>query len=328
MEKKYFFLFKSTLDKICIKYKYNSLLLSGGLDSSILAYHIRPENAITVVLNETSPDYDFSIKIAKKFSKNHQIIYPTFIELIKNIEELIKEFKIFDPIFLRNSVIQFIGLKAAKNSGYETLVLGDGSDELFAGYNFLLKYLNNPEQLKVRIKNIINNMDFFSEKMSKILNIKIFLPFLEKEIFEFERDLDIKDKISIHQERLYGKYFLRVCYEDVLGKEIVWREKNAIEKGSGIDQIIHYIDKELIEDKKFKLQTNRIKKDDKVILRDKEHLYYYNIYRRYFDPPYKETGSVINQGNTTHKRICPYCRSLFIWNGNYCKKCGSYPIIL
>lgn len=169
-------------------------------------------------------------------------------------------------------------------------------------------------------------MDFFSKKISEIVKIKIFLPFLEKEILSYEKNLKIGDKISTYKEQAYGKFFLRVCYENVLGKEIVWREKNALEQGSGTSNIFRYIDKELIDDEYFKTEVKRIKKEDKVMLRDKEHLYYYNYYRNIFEPPFKDVEKRNNE-KELGKRICPYCNTVFIWFGNYCKLCGSYPVI-
>ena len=31
-----------------------------------------------------------------------------------------------------------------------------------------------------------------------------------------------------------GKFFLRKCYENILGKEVVWRKKMALQDGSGV----------------------------------------------------------------------------------------------
>ena len=215
-------------------------MLSGGLDSSIIAYHTRPRDSITITIDRDSPDYFYSsLIVKKKYSINHHKIIVSFEEILTNIEELVKDFKTFDPIFLKNSVVQLMGFKTAKDLKINSLVLGDGADELFAGYNFLLlnQYVNHPKKINQKINSIIKNMDFISLKLAKKIGLKIFLPFLEKEIVDFSYNITLDDKISKYNGIYYGKFFLRKCYEDILGKEIVWRKKTALEIGSGVTNL-------------------------------------------------------------------------------------------
>ena len=317
------FEFKNILTNICAKENHDGILLSGGLDSSILAYHIKPKYSITISIDKESPDYFYSSLIAKKkYSINHHMINISYNEVLTNIEELIEEFKTFDPIFLKNSVIQSIGFKIAKEMNINSLVIGDGADELFAGYNFLHKYAEDPERLEKKINSLIQNMDFFSIKYSNKLGLKIFLPFLQKEIAEFSQKITIKEKISKKDGTFYGKFFLRKCYEDKLGKEIVWREKNALEKGSGFTNIKHYIENNMLNDSEYIVEEEKSRLED-VEIRSKEHLYFYKLYRKYFRPP-KEDIPI--ESNTIKK--CPFCKSTFSLNGNFCKVCGGYPINL
>ena len=171
-------------------------MLSGGLDSSILAYHTKPNVAITIIVNIDCPDYFYTSLIEKKdmFLIIRKIII-SFIDLLTNIETLIKDFKTFDPIFLKNSVVQLIGIQEAKKLKIKSLVIGDGSDEIFAGYNFLHKYYFTIKK-KSNKKSILllKIWIFFQSKYSKTIGIKIFLPFLEKEIIEFSKRIRIRRK--------------------------------------------------------------------------------------------------------------------------------------
>ncbi len=312
--------FKNILTNICAKEDHDGILLSGGLDSSILAYHIKPKYSITISIDKESPDYFYSSLIAKKkYSINHHMINISYDEVLTNIEELIEEFKTFDPIFLKNSVVQLIGFKIAKEMNINSLVIGDGADELFAGYNFLHKYTEDPERLDKKINSLIQNMDFISIKFSNKLGLKIFLPFLQKEIAEFSQKITIKEKISKKDGTFYGKFFLRKCYEDILGKEIVWREKNALEKGSGVTNLKYYIENNMITDSEYVVEEEKSKSEG-VEIRNKEHLYFYKIYRKFFRPPRED---IPNESNTIKK--CPFCKSICSWKGNFCKVCGGYP---
>ncbi len=313
--------FKNILTNICAKEDHDGILLSGGLDSSILAYHIKPKYSITISIDKESPDYFYSSLIAKKkYSINHHMINISYDDVLTNIEELIEEFKTFDPIFLKNSVVQLIGFKIAKEMNINSLVIGDGADELFAGYNFLHKYTEEPEILDKKINSLIQNMDFFSIKFSNKLGLKIFLPFLQKEITEFSHKITLKEKISKKDGTFYGKFFLRKCYEDILGKEIVWREKNALEKGSGFTNLKYYIENNMIKDSEYIVEEEKSKSEG-VEIRNKEHLHFYKIYRKFFRPPREDTPY---ESNTIKK--CPFCKSIFSWSGSFCKVCGGYPV--
>jgi asparagine synthase (glutamine-hydrolysing) len=316
--------FVNILTDICIREKHDGILLSGGLDSSILAYHTRPKDAITVIIDSNAPDYFYSSLIAnkKKYIMNHHIITTSFNDILSNIEELIKDFNTFDPIFLKNSVVQLQGLKTAKKLKIASLVIGDGADEIFAGYNFLLEYIGEPNIIESKINSLISDMDFVSIKLSDRLGLKIFLPFLEPEIIEFSKHITVEEKISNHHGNPYGKYFLRKCYENILGKEVVWREKTALENGSGVTFLNKYIDNTLLTNYEYKDQKEKAKLEG-VEIRNKEHLWFYKTYRKFFSPP-MENKSIDEDNN----KRCPYCKSIFLSKGKFCKICGAFPVTL
>ena len=58
--------FIDLFSNICVKENHDGILLSGGLDSSIIAYHTRPTNSITITIDKNSPDYFYSSLIVKK----------------------------------------------------------------------------------------------------------------------------------------------------------------------------------------------------------------------------------------------------------------------
>jgi asparagine synthase (glutamine-hydrolysing) len=321
--------FIDLFSNICVKENHEGgILLSGGLDSSIIAYHTRPRDSITITIDRHSPDYFYSsLIVKKKYSINHHKIIVSFEEILTNIEELVKDFKTFDPIFLKNSVVQLMGFKTAKDLKINSLTLGDGADELFAGYNFLLshQYVNHPKKINQKINSIIKNMDFISLKLAKKTGLKIFLPFLEKEIVDFSYIITLNDKISKYNGIYYGKFFLRKCYEDILGKEIVWRKKTALEIGSGVTNLHAHIENNLMTDNvdEYIKEIKKIRIEEKVEIRNKEHLYFYKIYRKFYSPPIIEDQSTFLDKDI---RKCPHCQSNFTWNGSFCNVCGAFPV--
>lgn len=312
--------FKSLFQNICEKDVHDSILLSGGLDSSILFCYLRPKNAITISIDAYSSDYHYSSSLSNKYPVYHHIYFPTMKDIFENIKELIKDYKTFDPIFLKNTVVQLLGFKEAAKLKSRSLILGDGADELFGGYNFLQNYVKKPEILKSKMDSLLSSMEFASYELSKKYTFNIFTPFLDKKIINFATRLSLNEKISFHNNKIYGKYFLRTCFSNMLGEKIAWREKEALEKGSGIKKIVSYLNLHL-KDEEFINGIEKAKTEG-VLIRNKEHLFYYKLYRNFFDPPGKDT---LNQNLCLRK--CHSCNSIFVGNGSFCKICGAYPVL-
>ncbi|MBA2268406.1 MAG: asparagine synthase [Nitrosopumilus sp.] len=311
--------FQELLHSVCERTPGESILLSGGLDSSILLFYMRPREAITVSIDPYSSDYRYSTVVAKHYSKNHHIVIPRMEEILENLEELVRDFKTFDPIFLKNSVVQLLGFKEALRLKVNSIILGDGADELFGGYNFLCKYLKSPEILQSKLDEIAQNMEFVSFKLSKKYYLGITTPFLDDTIVKFSQSLSANDKIAVHNGIIYGKFFLRNCFKEILGDEIAWRRKEALESGSGINKILPYLEN-CITDEDFLAGLSKAKNEG-VLIRNKEHMFYYRIYREFFDAPIHQ---ICDQSGKSKR--CPSCNTVFIWNGSFCKTCGAYPV--
>ena len=129
----------------------DALLLSGGLDSSILANIVNPRYSWTIAFGKDAMDLSFARTVATKYSKKHTEVILTDVELLNIIKEIIKLFKTFDPIEIRNSSVMYAGLSKAREEGISTIMTGDGGDELFAGYNYLKRYFFNIQMLKAEV---------------------------------------------------------------------------------------------------------------------------------------------------------------------------------
>lgn len=294
------------------------ILLSGGLDSSIialLASRIGDVKAVSVYL-ENSPGSDLSYaKMAAGFlGIEHLIRVFDLDELEDVIRSTIRILRTFDPMEVRNSAAIYIALRHARDNGGRIAMTGDGGDELFAGYSFL--YNLDIEELDRKIREIWRRMSFSSTTLGEALGIRVKQPFLDREVLSFAENLDSRFRIGFRDGKRYGKYILRMAFENMLPKEIIWREKVPIEGGSGTS-ILPRIFEERISDQDFDKLRERYLVEDGVKIRSKEQLFCYQIYRELFGPPHPD-------GST--KKICPMCHSNVPDDANYCKVCGAYPI--
>jgi asparagine synthase (glutamine-hydrolysing) len=233
---------------------------------------------------------------------------------------VIELFKTFDPIFIRNSSVIFAALQKASEMQIEHILTGDGSDELFAGYNYLKRYYLNKKELEIQVKRLWNNMSFPSMLIGDYFNISVSSPYLDEKFLKFAKSLDISLKIGKYQEKIWGKYILRKCFQKWEHlDELAWRKKEAQEEGSGFSNIRSYFENHVFSNKEYLENIRKIKETENVKIRNKEHLFYYLAYRRYFLPPMLQIDS-------TKNKICPDCNCSFKWNGQFCKVCGAYPV--
>jgi asparagine synthase (glutamine-hydrolysing) len=289
-------------------------LLSGGLDSSILASLLRPRYAVTCSFGEDSPDSDFAREAAEKFCGEYARVRITPEAMLELVEAAVQIFKTFDPIEIRNSAVALAGLRQAKADGYSKVMTGDGGDELFAGYNYLSRYFSDPAKLEFELRRLWKVMHFSSKRIGYHLGIVVVTPYLDPEFMEYAKSLPIELKVGEYEGKKWGKYILRTCFEQALGARIAWREKQAQEQGAATNRFEGYIN-ERIDDQTFSNKAT-IAQSEGVALRSKEHLHYYALFRSYFPAPKEEKCAL----------RCPSCRACMEKDGRFCRTCGAFPV--
>jgi len=305
------------LDESCKKCKSNTIAMSGGLDSTIIAYLLKEKTlqTITVISDDfVATDLTYCQLAAKELNIPVQITKTSTAEILSGIQETIKILKNFNDIEIRNSVVMFLVMQFIKKQGKNSIITGDGADEIFAGYSFLKK--KSEEELAEELKRIKNVMHFPTQKLGESLNVRVESPFLDENVIEFAKDIPINQFVNEHQGKIYGKWILRKTFENELPSQIIWREKSPMQDGAGTTGLTDLFDS-LIPDDKFEEDKNEIKKSDDVIIRSKESLHYYNIYRKFYDKPSKENRSEIK---------CPYCKFQVKKDSKFCRMCGAFPI--
>jgi asparagine synthase (glutamine-hydrolysing) len=295
----------------------DAILLSGGLDSSILASVFRPKYAITVGFGSDAEDLTFSEYVAKRFCKYHVKVFLNTETLLSIMEKLIELMKTFDPIEIRNSSVLYAGIEESKRRGLAMVLTGDGCDELFAGYDYMRRLDNARKDMELELIRLWQVMRFSSHQIGDALGVRVLSPYLEKPFSDYARSIDISEKVGSYRGKNWGKFVLRKCFEQELGEDIAWRSKRAQEKGANITTITGTINEAFYDDE-FLIEKT-IALSEGVSIRDKEHLYYYLLYRRMFPPPGTEYKA--------SERRCPNCLCQFKWKGRYCRTCGSYPVL-
>lgn len=305
------------LEKSVSECKSPCISLSGGLDSSILAFFLqsRKTSAISIISKEFfGTDLTFCQLISKKFELPLTIKMVEHEELLTAINETIKILRVFNDIEIRNSIVMYLSIQAAKKEGHTSIITGDGADELFAGYNFFLKM--NKNEIKDNLKRIWKIMHFPTQKIGKSLKITIESPFLSNEVLNFAKSLPVDHNVRNEMGQKFGKWILRKTFEKKIPSSVVWRKKSAMQDGAGTTGLKNMFNV-IIPDRFFKEQLKKIKKSENVIIRSKESLHYYLTFRKYYDMPAKLHTSDFK---------CPYCKYIIEQDSKFCSMCGAFPL--
>lgn len=297
----------------------DGILLSGGLDTSILAavaaQQGRRLQAISVsVADADSPDEPFVKTMAERCGFQVRILRPTLSHLTAVMPEVIHVLRGFDPMELRNSAVIWLALKFAREAGLATVLTGDAADEMFAGYKYIVNM--PPGQVRPYLDFLNRVMRFSSLSMGTSLGVEAQLPFLDPAVRNFALTMSWSDLVIDRHGHRFGKKVLRLAFEDLLPAEITWRVKTPIEFGSGSCALQKSVTDSVFDDD-FEAARVRVAADDGVSLRDKEQYFYYRVYRTIFAPPREQPGGA---------KRCTACGGP-VENSEqrYCRVCGAYP---
>ena len=262
-------------DEVC-----DTVLLSGGLDSSIITAIRKPEYSITIGFGSEVSDLKYADAAALKYVRKRIVKILSTQEVLGLIDKVIIALKTFDPITIRNSVVPYAALEVANSNGIKCVYTGDGGDEIFGGYNFLTRFKDNPSRLESEISRLRTIMTFPTFSLGETLNVKIISPFLNGKVVGIAELIPISDLVAFYRNRVWGKMVLRRCYRNELGEEICWRTKQAQEEGAGITKIREILGNNYT-DLSF-AEEARIAKSKGVVIRSKEHLSYFRSFIRNF----------------------------------------------
>ena len=308
-------LFKK-IKEACDSCKGDTIALSGGLDSTILAYHLKEKKpkAIAIIAKDfPADDLTYCQLVSKEFDLPLTIINVGMAEILDAIKGTISILKNFNDIEIRNNIVMYLAIKWSRDNKSNGIITGDGADELFAGYRFLIK---KPEdELEKEIQRICSIMHFPTQKIGKALGVEVESPFLDERIIEFAKNIPVNLKVRPENDKKYGKWILRKTFEGKIPNQIVWREKSAMQDGAGTAGLTNFFNL-IINEKIYLEKKKRIEEKDGIKIRSKESMHYYEIYKKLHG---------LSQNKSFLPGSCPYCH-FNTENSRFCRMCGAFPI--
>jgi len=304
------------LEEITSRCDASWIAFSGGLDSSILGYIKKEQglSAITIIAKDfLATDLEYSQIVSRHINIPLELKYVNIDEILDAVKNTIKILKNFNDIEIRNSIVSYLYLHALKEKNVKKVITGDGADEIFAGYNFLIK--KDHDELQDELKRMKKIMHFTSEKIAHELGISVQMPYVDEDIIKLAETLPIEQLVNQRNGTKFGKWVLRKAFENDLPQNVIWREKTPMQNGSGTNGLTKLFDS-VITDDIFQEKVKKIKNEDDVLIRTKESLHYYELYKENFKIPESDS----------EKNICSDCKAELVINSNFCRMCGKFPL--
>lgn len=297
----------------------DAILLSAGLDTAIIATVAAAAGhrplAVTVCWDRSAPDHDYATELAAGLQLEHQVVWAGAEELLAAMPAVIRVLRSFDPMEMRNAVVQHLGLAAAGARGARSCYVGDAADELFAGYSYMVRMA--PEALAAYSRELATFMRFGAGRLGGALSVEVVSPYLDREIVDFAVELSPELKVGDHAGERHGKWLLRLAFAEELPERFLWRTKTPAEHGSGSTRLREAVLARFDEDA-FQVMR-RSAEQEGVRLRDREQAYYYRHFRQSFPTPRGLDAEAAKR--------CPECAGPAPdVRSRYCAICGAYPI--
>lgn len=280
------------------------VLLSGGLDSSIIAAITQkfskkriesdskeaawwPQLHSFAIGLEGSPDLIAAQKAADYIGTVHHEVHFTIQEALDALPDVIYHIETYDITTVRASTPMYLLARVIKSMGIKMVLSGEGSDELFGGYLYFHKAPDAKEfhEELVRKMSKLHLYDCLRANKSLMAwGVEGRVPFLDKEFIDIAMSLNPSDKMNIRlpdgKQRM-EKWILRKAFEDMLPEEICWRQKEQFSDGVGYNWIdtLKKMTEEKVSDAEFARRENRFPVNPP---KTKEEYYYREIYSKLF----------------------------------------------
>lgn len=280
------------------------VLLSGGLDSSIIAAITQKfsQNRIESDSKESawwprlhsfaiglegSPDLIAAKKAADYIGTVHHEVHFTIQEALDALPDVIYHLETYDITTIRASTPMYLLARVIKSMGIKMVLSGEGADELFGGYLYFHKAPNAQEFHEELVRKMSKLHLYDCLRANKSLmswGVEGRVPFLDKDFIDTVMRLNSTDKMSIQlpdgKQRI-EKWIIRKAFEDMLPKEICWRQKEQFSDGVGYSWIdsLKKMTEEKISDAEFTRRENRFSVHPP---KTKEEYYYREIFSSLF----------------------------------------------
>jgi asparagine synthase (glutamine-hydrolysing) len=264
-------------------------LLSGGMDSSVIAY-LASElyqqkfgkqaqlKTFAIGVGESSDIHSARV-MAEHIGSDHHELIVNLEQVLAVLPEVIYYLESFDPSLVRSAVTNFLISRYAKAEGIEVLLSGEGGDEIFGGYAHL-KTLPSEEFFARQVECfsfLHNNASLRLDRMNQSHSVRVVAPLISGELLRYALSIPAEYKVRPQGEQKIEKWIFRKAFEDLLPESVIWRFKQEFSQGSGSAGLLPVYFEKTMSDAELAQAQEKY-----PLIRSKEELHYFQIFVDHF----------------------------------------------
>ena len=260
------------------------VLLSGGLDSSVIAYLAKEfqPNLKTFTVGTSLSDSE-DLRRAREMaqylgSEHHDYIYGER-EIEQVLPQVIYHLESFDEDCVYGAVANYFAARLAAQHT-NCVLCGEGADEFLGGYHELKEARNETEFLQLTEDLIGNAYHTGLQRLDRMMaahSLEFRPPFLDGRVTAFCSKIPMAWKV--HGEKKVEKWILRKAFAGLLPDHILNRVKQPFASGAGSAKLTELIGQRAGRggDYLYNRQTK-----SHILLKSEAEIYYYQIFKEKF----------------------------------------------
>ena len=225
-----------------------AVAFSGGLDSTLVAYAARQNELgpelITVGLKGQA-ELEHARQVAKQLGLDITVRELSQSEIIDRLGEVVETVESTDSTLVGHSVPFFFVCEVAEEMGMRHLLVGQLSDELFAGYGRFEELALKHHFLKAE-KEVLRSVlaaatnDFEpGDKLAVSHRLELQSPFAYLPLVDYALSIPISLKLRLIGNGVVRKYVLRrLAASWKLPESVVNRPKKAVQYSTGVQKVL------------------------------------------------------------------------------------------
>ena len=275
------------------------VLLSGGLDSSVISAIAKKHAGLRVETNNQSdawwpqlhsfavglkgsPDLAKAREVAEHIGTVHHEIHYTIQEGLDAIRDVIYYIETYDVTTVRASTPMYLLARVIKSMGIKMVLSGEGADEVFGGYLYFHK-APNAEAFHEETVRKLNKLYLYdclrANKSLSAWGVEGRVPFLDTEFLDVAMCLNPNDKMC--PGTTIEKRIVREAFGELLPESVAWRQKEQFSDGVGYSWIdtLKAITSKAVSDEQMAHASERFPINTPM---NKEEYYYRTIFEEHF----------------------------------------------
>ena len=214
------------------------VILSGGLDSSLALVHVarmHPDCVAFTIGTPGSPDIEYARRLTSDLGVRHVVIDVAPKDLnLDRVKQAIRVSECTEYGDVINAVATQILFERIHADGVKVVLTGDGSDELFGGYDMYAK-VSEADRRRLflhKIRHLSRTELQRVDRASMSNNVEARVPYLDLDMLLLSMRIPLEYKVRDG----YEKWILRQTFADVLPDYILARHKNPMSHSSGVHE--------------------------------------------------------------------------------------------